>query len=131
MHSIQVVVVVVVVLSSVPSGVEAKKRSHHYEIEDEVPFYVNKIGPYSNPSETYEFYSLPFCQPTSIQHKHTKIGEDLTGDHKVNSLYDLRFRGKLTNAIATNAQICSKRRPRKVLVHVVVHYRDLFGKQFL
>jgi hypothetical protein len=77
-------------------AVEArKKRSHHYEIEDEVPFYVNKIGPYSNPSETYEFYSLPFCAPREIQHKHTKLGEDLTGDHKVNSLYDLRFRGTI------------------------------------
>jgi hypothetical protein len=67
-------------------------RNHHYEEEEEVPFYVNKIGPYSNPSETYEFYSLPFCQPPQIQHKHTKIGEDLTGDHKANSLYDLRFK---------------------------------------
>jgi MFS family permease len=86
------ILVVVGLLHCVPVVEGAKKRSHHYEIEDEVPFYVNKIGPYSNPSETYEFYSLPFCQPSSIQHKHTKIGEDLTGDHKVNSLYDLRFR---------------------------------------
>jgi len=80
-----------IILYCVLCAVDAKKN-HRYEIEDEVPFYVNKIGPYSNPSETYEFYSLPFCQPPSIQHKHTKLGEDLTGDHKVNSLYDLRFR---------------------------------------
>lgn len=67
-------------------------RKHYYEIEEKVPFYVNKVGPYTNPAETYEFYSLPFCQPTSIQHKHTNLGEDLSGDHKVNSLYDIRFR---------------------------------------
>jgi len=40
-----------------------KKKAHRYNIEDEVPFFVNKIGPYSNPSETYEYYSLPFCTP--------------------------------------------------------------------
>jgi len=73
-------------------AVAEKKRNHHYAIGDEVPFYVNKIGPYSNPSETYEFYSLPFCQPQKIQHKHSSLGEDFTGDHKVNSLYDIRFR---------------------------------------
>jgi len=71
-----------------------KSRKHRYNIEDEVPFFVNKIGPYQNPSETYEFYSLPFCRPLAdkIQHKHLTIGEDLKGDHKVSSLYDIRFR---------------------------------------
>lgn len=72
---------------------EAKKRKHHYNIEDPVPFYVNKIGPYSNPSETYDFYSLPFCPPKEgIKHKHVSLGEDLSGDQKMNSLYDIRFR---------------------------------------
>jgi len=71
-----------------------KKKAHRFNIEDEVPFFVNKIGPYSNPSETYEYYSLPFCtpEPEKIQHKHLSIGEDLKGDHKVSSLYDIRFR---------------------------------------
>jgi len=72
--------------------VESKRNTHRYEIQEEVPFYVNKIGPYRNPSETYEFYSLPFCPPHEIQHSHHSVGEDLTGDHKVNSVYDLRFR---------------------------------------
>ncbi len=72
---------------------EAKKRLHHYEYQDEVPFEVNKIGPYANPSETYEYYSLPFCQPEKLQHKHSSLGEDLSGDHKFNALYDVRFRG--------------------------------------
>jgi len=68
------------------------KKTHHYDFQDEVPFYVNKIGPYPNPTETYEFYSLPFCQPNKIQHVHASIGEDLTGDHKAHALYDIRFR---------------------------------------
>jgi hypothetical protein len=67
----------------------------HYEIQEEVPFFVNKIGPFSNPSESYEFYTLPFCTPPTVEHKHSTIGEDFTGDHKVSTLYDIRFGGKI------------------------------------
>ena len=33
--------------------------------------WVNKVGPYNNPQETYNYYSLPFCrrardQPTPV-----------------------------------------------------------------
>jgi len=64
-----------------------------YKLQDPVPFYVNKIGPYSNPSETYPYYSLPFCRPAEkkIQHRHYDIGEALDGDTFSASLYDLRF----------------------------------------
>ena len=88
-RTISLLVLIVFVIN----GVECKRNTHRYEIQEEVPFYVNKIGPYRNPSETYEFYSLPFCPPHEIQHSHHSVGEDLTGDHKVNSVYDLRFRG--------------------------------------
>ncbi len=64
-----------------------------YSDTDSVPFYVNKIGPYSNPSESYEYYSLPFCPPEEVHHKHASIGEDFTGDHKMNARYDIRFNG--------------------------------------
>lgn len=55
---------------------------------------MNKIGPYRNPSETYDFYSLPFCHPPKslIQHRHSSLGEDLEGDSISPSLYDIRFR---------------------------------------
>lgn len=68
-----------------------KNKKHHFDREDEVPFYVNKIGPYSNPTETYEYYSLPFCQPTTVQHKHIGLEGHVTGDHHMTSLYDIRF----------------------------------------
>jgi len=70
----------------------AKKKNHHYEYQDEVPFEVNKIGPYSNPTETYQYYDLPFCRPEKMQHKHSSLGEDLSGDHKFNARYDVRFK---------------------------------------
>jgi len=66
---------------------------HKYQPQEQVPFYVNKIGPYSNPSETYEYYSLPFCPPAKkeIQHRHVSLGEVLEGDAISNSAYDIRF----------------------------------------
>eukprot|EP01118_Nematostelium_gracile_P010127 TRINITY_DN3464_c0_g1_i1.p1 TRINITY_DN3464_c0_g1~~TRINITY_DN3464_c0_g1_i1.p1 ORF type:complete len:602 (+),score=121.93 TRINITY_DN3464_c0_g1_i1:43-1806(+) len=69
--------------------VTAKK--HHYKLEDEVPFEVNKIGPYSNPSETYEYYSLPFCQPDHPEHGHNSLGQDIVGDHKYHAMYRIYF----------------------------------------
>lgn len=29
--------------------------------------YVNKVGPYSNPQETYHYYSLPVCRPDKVE----------------------------------------------------------------
>lgn len=68
-------------------------ETHVYQFQEQVPFYVNKIGPYSNPSETYEYYSLPFCPPAhkEIQYRHASLGETLEGDALSNSLYDIRF----------------------------------------
>jgi len=32
----------------------------------QVPLYVNKVGPYFNPQETYHYYSLPVCRPDKV-----------------------------------------------------------------
>jgi len=37
-----------------------------YNAGDSVRLWVNKIGPYHNPQETYTFFSLPFCTPSSM-----------------------------------------------------------------
>jgi transmembrane 9 superfamily protein 1 len=34
-----------------------------------VIIYVNKVGPYSNPQETYHYYSLPVCRPAKVKLK--------------------------------------------------------------
>eukprot|EP00741_Cyanophora_paradoxa_P001117 tig00000459_g1077.t1 len=65
---------------------------HHFNMRDEIPLYVNKIGPYANPSETYEYYSLPFCKPARMEAKDEDLGEVLEGDAFTKSHYDLRFR---------------------------------------
>jgi hypothetical protein len=69
-------------------------KDHVYQDEQIVPLYVNKIGPYSNPSESYDYYSLPFCKPPDVQHAHHhSLGEKLEGDVKKTSAYEIRFNG--------------------------------------
>ena len=34
-----------------------------YNDGDLVPLIANKVGPFNNPSETYQYYNLPFCKP--------------------------------------------------------------------
>lgn len=32
----------------------------------QVPLFVNKVGPYYNPHETYSYYMLPVCRPQEV-----------------------------------------------------------------
>eukprot|EP00743_Colponemidia_sp_Colp-15_P002200 GILK01002386.1.p1 GENE.GILK01002386.1~~GILK01002386.1.p1 ORF type:complete len:577 (-),score=89.61 GILK01002386.1:135-1865(-) len=63
-----------------------------YHQGDNVPVLVNKVGPYANPTETYRYYSLPFCQPFTIENDQNTWGQILTGDRKAHSLYKLQFK---------------------------------------
>ena len=77
------------ILSSLVSAQEntglAHKRGGH------VPLYANKVGPFANPSEQYEFYTLPFCAPREEERKSQHLGENLGGDRMMRSLYTLPF----------------------------------------
>jgi hypothetical protein len=42
-----------------------------YEDAEEVYLWVNKVGPFPNPQETYPYYSLPFCHPKELIHSDT------------------------------------------------------------
>lgn len=37
-----------------------------YKQGDNVTLYVNKVGPYHNPQETYHYYTLPVCRPQKV-----------------------------------------------------------------
>ncbi|KAG2462495.1 TM9S1 protein, partial [Polypterus senegalus] len=63
-----------------------------YKQGDPVILYVNKVGPYHNPQETYHYYRLPVCRPKEVRHKSLSLGEVLDGDRMAESLYDIRFR---------------------------------------
>ncbi|XP_022868088.1 transmembrane 9 superfamily member 1-like, partial [Olea europaea var. sylvestris] len=51
-----------------------------------------KVGPYNNPQETYNYYSLPFCHsPVNAAHKWGGLGEVLGGNELIDSLIDIKF----------------------------------------
>lgn len=57
---------------------------------------MNKIGPYSSPTESYGFYDkLAWCSPDKLEHRSLKLGETLAGNHFVKSKYRLRFREEM------------------------------------
>ncbi|GMI20401.1 hypothetical protein TrCOL_g13506 [Triparma columacea] len=83
------------------------KPGHNYKSHESVHITVNKVGPFSNPHETYRYYSLPFCRasPSTFDgqegvedgvivggKKHRQgLGGNLAGDRKETSPYDITF----------------------------------------
>lgn len=70
----------------------ANPSDHKYRTGDPVPLYANKVGPYQNPSETYQYYDLPFCKPAVVLEKSEDLGEVLNGDRMVHAPYNLTFK---------------------------------------
>ena len=64
-----------------------------YGQEEPVKLWVNKVGPYNNPQETYNYYSLPFCHPYGdvATHKWGGLGEVLGGNELIDSQIDIKF----------------------------------------
>jgi len=72
-----------------------------YKPHDEVHIIANKIGPFNNPTETYRFYSLPFCQehgedimvePRKGALRHRQhLGQSIVGDRRESSPYSVTF----------------------------------------
>ncbi|TMW97006.1 hypothetical protein EJD97_006389 [Solanum chilense] len=69
----------------------ASESDHKYQADDPVTLWVNKVGPYNNPQETYNYYSLPFCHASGNTHKWGGLGEVLGGNELIDSQIDLRF----------------------------------------
>ncbi|KAI0557575.1 Endomembrane protein [Gracilaria domingensis] len=71
-------------------------RGESYQHGQAIDVWVNKVAPYSSPTESYEFYEkLPWCKPQQLHHRSLKLGETLAGDHLVRSLYNVTFRESL------------------------------------
>ncbi|BDA41200.1 Transmembrane 9 superfamily member 3 [Coccomyxa sp. Obi] len=71
---------------------------------DRVKLYANKVGPFSNPSETYQYYDLPFCRPPDgLEHKIETLGEVVDGNRMIVTPYDLSFRKGSEHTV-----LCSK-----------------------
>ena len=68
-----------------------------YTDQERVALWVNKVGPYYNPQETYNYYSLPFCLRGSENpiHKWGGLGEVLEGNELIDSQIDIKFKRKV------------------------------------
>ena len=56
---------------------------------------MNKVGPYNNPQETYNYYELPFCKVETdkpAKHRWGGLGEVLEGNELIDSNIELKFR---------------------------------------
>ncbi|XP_067325660.1 transmembrane 9 superfamily member 1 [Anolis sagrei] len=82
----------------------AASSEGHYKQGEAVMLYVNKVGPYHNPQETYHYYQLPVCSPDNIRHKSLTLGEVLDGDRMAESMYEIRFRENVEKKV-----LCEKK----------------------
>ncbi|KAK9279648.1 hypothetical protein L1049_013328 [Liquidambar formosana] len=91
-HRVSLVLVLVTILGFSVGHSTSSSENHRYNLGDHVPLYVNKVGPLNNPSETYQYFDLPFCRPGQVVKKKESLGEVLNGDRLINPLYELKFR---------------------------------------
>ena len=88
------------------AAVAADEWSHKYKPNEDVTLWVNKVGPYHNPQETYVYYSLPFCSTKPVElleHRYDALGEVLEGNDLISS--GLRFR--FQEPVNDHSKICS------------------------
>ncbi|CAN0009818.1 unnamed protein product, partial [Ascophyllum nodosum] len=77
------------------SVVEGSDYDHKYKKGEDVIVWVNKVGPYYNPHESYPYYKLPFCVPEQAekakQKKRANLGELLAGYELRNSGISIKY----------------------------------------
>nr|XP_043610594.1 transmembrane 9 superfamily member 5-like [Erigeron canadensis] len=104
---IHMFLVVLTTLEILVSPIIASSFDHRYNVGDDVPLFVNIIGPLNNPSETYQYYDLPFCHPDQVIPKKETLGEVFNGDRMTNTLYNLKFRKNKVDQV-----LCDKKLTR-------------------
>jgi len=97
-----------ILLIATVAVVNAHLSDHTYKQHEAVELYVNKVGPYANPAEAFEYYTLPYCAPDTNNHpehadknsdgygkfnewKVQNIGEYLGGHSLRHSGHDITF----------------------------------------
>mmetsp|Transcript_16358 Transcript_16358/g.35861 ORF Transcript_16358/g.35861 Transcript_16358/m.35861 type:complete len:628 (-) Transcript_16358:100-1983(-) len=108
------------ILASAANGLKVRRvqAGTRYKEHDPVHIVVNKVGPFNNPTETYRYYSMPFCHTHSsveeeksvaamenveLTHEHSyekrkgavrhrlRMGESLVGDRRETAPYEITF----------------------------------------
>lgn len=72
--------------------------------------WVNKVGPYNNPQETYNYYSLPFCKLSeNPPHRWGGLGEVLGGNELIDSQIEIKFLSNVVYSFIYFLSICTLR----------------------
>ncbi|KAI7727155.1 hypothetical protein M8C21_029990 [Ambrosia artemisiifolia] len=104
MDQVPFFLLILITLNLVSTPIIASSFDHRYSVGDNVPLFANIVGPLNNPSETYQYYDLPFCHPDQVIPKKETLGEVLNGDRLTNTLYNLNFRKDKANRL-----LCDKK----------------------
>lgn len=74
----------------------ADSNNHEYVVGEDITLWVNKIGPYRNPQETYLYYKLPWCTSSRAEIEvgtpRESLGEALQGYELRKSGMDVKFK---------------------------------------
>lgn len=85
-----------VLLGLVARSAQANDINHKYEDGESVVVWVNKVGPWYNPQESYPYYRLPYCVPPMAEGAKKKrpsgLGEILAGNELRNGGIDIKFK---------------------------------------
>jgi transmembrane 9 superfamily protein 3 len=85
----------------------ADERTQKYKEGEEVKVWVNKVGPYENPQETYSYYTLPFCKADSNK-KETRwsgLGEAIEGNALTKSDYSVKFKKNTESVVVCSTKL--------------------------
>lgn len=103
-------------------GFWSDQHSFSYKEGDEVILWVNKVGPFRNPQETYSFYSLPFCPPDQSVGTHMEgLGEALQGYELRKSTIKISFKQDTPTTTICNRNL-SPRQIKKFIYAVKNQY---------
>ncbi|CDY44835.1 BnaCnng11910D [Brassica napus] len=88
------------------SPASASESDHKYQANEQVTLWVNKVGPYNNPQETYNYYSLPFCRKNENSiHKWGGLGEVLGGNELIDSQIDIKFLKNVDRSVICHLEL--------------------------
>lgn len=104
----------------------SSSAASNYKVNDKVPMYVNKVGPYFNPQETYHYYVLPVCVPDKIEHRSLTLGEILDGDRMAVSLYQIGFKESFERKV-----LCTKEMTNSDMDLIKEAIEDLYYFEFV
>eukprot|EP00824_Muranothrix_gubernata_P003219 TRINITY_DN13943_c0_g1_i1.p1 TRINITY_DN13943_c0_g1~~TRINITY_DN13943_c0_g1_i1.p1 ORF type:complete len:589 (-),score=101.66 TRINITY_DN13943_c0_g1_i1:1136-2902(-) len=118
----RVLVGVTLALCLVVPAARGDESNHRYQEGDPVKLWVNRVGPYHNPQETYNYYHLPFCRPPGKrEHKWGGLGEVLEGNELIQSGIPITFQRDLPVTPICSLDVTEK--VRKEFRHAVKeHY---------